>query len=215
MTEHKQGGDGVEELHGKILAWQRWLTFFGATLIISYVSYFGLILGQIPAIDSDKWGAFGDFFGGILNPIVAFAAFYWLTQSVKLQKQELFETRLELKKSADAQSLLVDSGRDSVRLAALTALANYANARLDNIDRNIAFYTNEAAKFTEIFDKNQAMQKFEMTKNAKIYAGLRDDVAAEAEKWSRRIRDILEEQEERSSIEELNRRSKVNQAEAE
>lgn len=130
MIEHKEGGDGVEELHGKIFAWQRWLTFFAAALIISYVAYFGLFLGQPRAVDSDKWGAFGDFFGGVLNPIVAFAAFYWLTQSVKLQKQELAETRAELAKSADAQRQLVENANLSLQVSATAALVNSVEGQL-------------------------------------------------------------------------------------
>ncbi|MEG8241300.1 hypothetical protein MKR66_16250 [Acinetobacter baumannii] len=47
---------------------------------------------------AQHWGTVGDFFGGILNPIFALFAFYWLTYSVRLQIKELAETRNELKK---------------------------------------------------------------------------------------------------------------------
>lgn len=49
------------------------------------------------------WGQLGDFIGGILNPIVAGAALFWLTQSVRLQKEELAETRAEMVRSTEAQ----------------------------------------------------------------------------------------------------------------
>ncbi len=132
MSDQKRDVDEeTKELHKKIRAWQRWLTCFAAALIVSYVVYFGVLLGQPPAFDADKWGAFGDFFGGILNPIVAFGAFYWLTQSVKLQKQELSETRLELKRTANAQAELVMHGERSVRVAALTALVNSVEMQIE------------------------------------------------------------------------------------
>jgi len=132
MTKQKLNvGNDLDELHLKIRSWQRWLTFFGAALICSYVIYFGLVLQQSPAQDSDKWGAFGDFFGGILNPIVAFGAFYWLTQSVKLQKIELAETRRELEKSADAQSELVRQGKVTGRIAALTGVIQSTPSAID------------------------------------------------------------------------------------
>ncbi|WP_288400161.1 putative phage abortive infection protein [uncultured Acinetobacter sp.] len=60
-------------------------------------------LSNLTAVDSGDWGTFGDFIGGILNPIFALFAFYWLTYSVRLQIKELKDTRTELKKAADAQ----------------------------------------------------------------------------------------------------------------
>ena len=67
-------------------------------------------------------GLFGDYFGGILNPVIAAFAFYLIAETYKLQikaydlqKTELEETRKLLKVSTDAQN-------DQVKLAALTAL---------------------------------------------------------------------------------------------
>lgn len=41
-----------------------------------------------PVTTSDL-GTFGDFLGGLLNPIIAFLALVWLRESVRLQKEEL------------------------------------------------------------------------------------------------------------------------------
>lgn len=49
------------------------------------------------------WGAFGDFIGGILNPLVAFFALYWLTRSIKIQREELSATKAELAQAKLAQ----------------------------------------------------------------------------------------------------------------
>jgi hypothetical protein len=38
-----------------------------------------------------------------LNPLVAFFAFYWLTESVRIQKKELSDTRSALQKTSEAQ----------------------------------------------------------------------------------------------------------------
>lgn len=73
-------------------------------LIIIAVVFFYLIMKDIDVEDAAQhWGPVGDFFGGILNPIFALFAFYWLTYSVRLQIKELKETREELKKAAAAQ----------------------------------------------------------------------------------------------------------------
>ncbi|MDX8156816.1 putative phage abortive infection protein [Acinetobacter pittii] len=73
-------------------------------LIIIAVVFFYLIMKDVDVKDAAQhWGPVGDFFGGILNPIFALFAFYWLTYSVRLQIKELKETREELKKAAAAQ----------------------------------------------------------------------------------------------------------------
>lgn len=74
-------------------------------LIIIAVVFFYLIMKDIDIKEeAQHWGPVGDFFGGILNPIFALFAFYWLTYSVRLQIKELKETREELKKAAAAQA---------------------------------------------------------------------------------------------------------------
>lgn len=69
------------------------------TAIIFYMIFINL---KVPEV-AQSWGPVGDFFGGILNPIFALFAFYWLTYSVRLQIKELKETRIELSKAAKAQ----------------------------------------------------------------------------------------------------------------
>lgn len=52
--------------------------------------------------DLSKIGAIGDFIGGILNPILAFLVLLVLLATTRLQREELADTRRELKKSASA-----------------------------------------------------------------------------------------------------------------
>lgn len=68
-----------------------------------YLVWFYFFNQQIISTDSSNWGAFGDFFGGVLNPLIALLAFYWLTQSVLIQKTELSETQKVLKETEKAQ----------------------------------------------------------------------------------------------------------------
>lgn len=73
--------------------------------------------------DPEIWGVFGDFIGGILNPLLSFSAFVGVLITIYLQraqliqtqsqltmtKEELELTRVELKRSADAQNQQIDS----------------------------------------------------------------------------------------------------------
>jgi hypothetical protein len=60
-------------------------------------------------------GALGDFFGGIMNPIIALMALIWLVKGVSLQQKELNETKIALQSSERHQA-------DQVKIAAITAL---------------------------------------------------------------------------------------------
>lgn len=126
-----------EQMEQGIQRWQIGLIGLGLALIAGYTIYFGMVLGQMPAKDAEKWGQFGDFVGGLLNPVVAFAAFYWLTQSVKIQKIELEESRKALVHAADAQAGQVKNGHRSIQLAAATAIVNAHQERISKIEREI------------------------------------------------------------------------------
>jgi hypothetical protein len=73
------------------------------------------------ASTSDKWGQLGDYFGGLLNPVVALAALYLLSLSIRIQRKELAATRQALDEQAR-------HANDSADLAALTSLVNAALA---------------------------------------------------------------------------------------
>jgi hypothetical protein len=60
--------------------------------------------------DAGNWGTFGDYVGGILNPVIAAFAFYLIAKTYELQRREL--------------KLSTDALNDQVKLAALTALLN-------------------------------------------------------------------------------------------
>ena len=66
---------------------------------------------------NEVWGTFGDYVGGILNPVIAAFAFWLIAKTYELQKRELEATRSLLEVSTDAQ-------KNQIKLAALTTLLN-------------------------------------------------------------------------------------------
>jgi hypothetical protein len=75
---------------------------FGLMLLL-YISKFGMYLST----EHDRWGQFGDFLGGILNPLTSFftlivAVFVW-----RLQSTELAETRKVLQEQIRINQLAV------------------------------------------------------------------------------------------------------------
>lgn len=80
----------------------------------------------------ERWGQFGDYFGGILNPVIAGFALYLIAKSYDLQKKELKAARKLLKISTKAQN-------KQVKLAALTALLNSNLGKLDQLTNKVEY----------------------------------------------------------------------------
>ncbi|KGJ92162.1 hypothetical protein [Colwellia psychrerythraea] len=101
----------------KSVKFSRWIvsSIFVVTLG-SYVGWFFLFQGQTLSVEPSVWGSFGDFVGGLLNPLIAYSAFYWLTVSVIVQKRELAETKKALIDSSKAQQEQVKVQLENVQV---------------------------------------------------------------------------------------------------
>lgn len=84
---------------------------FAFFCIVSVFGFYGISFKDFSIIaDTEKFGQFGDFIGGTLNPILAFLSFMALlytikiqTDELKLSREELEATRKELEGSRIAQ----------------------------------------------------------------------------------------------------------------
>lgn len=83
-----------------------WIPAFLLTIVVFvykvialYVENFGVELSP----KNDDWGTFGDYVGGVLNPVFGLLSFSALLVTIWLQAKELKETRQEFSRSADAQ----------------------------------------------------------------------------------------------------------------
>lgn len=75
--------------------------FIIALCIIGFIFLIELIL-VVCFYDIDKLGAFGDFFGGMINPLLTFCTFMALLMTIILQQKELSLTREELSETKQA-----------------------------------------------------------------------------------------------------------------
>lgn len=107
--------------------------------VMCYITYFHQRLKLPLSGDPATWGAFGDFIGGVLNPLCAYMAFIWLVRSYALQKTELAETRATLEKSQAAQQAQSETALHAARLNALSirmqALSYLASFELTEMGR--------------------------------------------------------------------------------
>lgn len=73
-------------------------------IVFTFISWFYFTTNQTISTQIGDWGAFGDYFGGIMNPLVACAALFLLAKSLKIQHQELSETRKALSEASQSQA---------------------------------------------------------------------------------------------------------------
>ena len=83
--------------------------FAGVWLIGVLVTYIVVFFNHSFG-NPEEWGEFGDYFGGMLNPVIALAALVALFTSIRIQQRELAETHIQLAESTVAQEKLVLPG---------------------------------------------------------------------------------------------------------
>ncbi len=104
------------------LEWASRKTMWILLIPIFFIVFFTCAVSIYLSFQSESWrigydinGSIGDFFGGIMNPIIAFMALVWLVKGVRLQQKELSDTKAALQASEKHQA-------SQVKIAAITAL---------------------------------------------------------------------------------------------
>ncbi len=106
--------EGFERLiPGKVAILFAFLGVIIACVILAYLNKFkDFVFSDDPAV----WGQAGDFFGGMLNPILAFASFIALLYTIKLQSKEMAETREEMSLSRAVQEDAASAAKSQLTL---------------------------------------------------------------------------------------------------
>lgn len=91
-------------LNAKNIETTAWISSIAAIIYLIYEmhSKYTENIGNIITSDLSRWGQTGDFFGGILNPILSFTSLVILIRTLHLQRRELALSTKELRKSAEA-----------------------------------------------------------------------------------------------------------------
>jgi hypothetical protein len=141
--------------------------------ILLYWYWFGFRLNLPWSEKPDTWGQFGDYIGGVLNPIVALCALAWLTRSVKLQERELSETRRALADSAQAQRDQLQVMRNDQKLASLSALVQAKSSMLVEAARMHNFYLDQKHMGNSAFDDSGEPLKISQIEEKLVETSLR------------------------------------------
>ncbi|WP_332822916.1 hypothetical protein [Stutzerimonas kunmingensis] len=76
----------------------------GAILVVALAFYFANFNDGF-SHDQSVWGAFGDFLGGVLNPVLTFTTVYLLIQSLNTQNKTLSHSELQLTEAKNTFTL--------------------------------------------------------------------------------------------------------------
>ncbi len=122
----------LENIENSIRRSRQFVVTIFIITIVGYLVWFLIIQKQTLSTNTGDWGTFGDFIGGLLNPLIAYSAFYWLTVSVLVQKQELNETKNALIESSEAQKQQVIGALRDAKIQALNMKFQQLNIILES-----------------------------------------------------------------------------------
>lgn len=136
----------IESIDSKLRASLLITATIAVIAVGSYIVWFGFLIDLPASHTASTWGEFGDFVGGLMNPIVAACALYWLTMSVRLQKldlkaarDELALTRNELATSSVAQQEQARLALLGTQINSLTIQINATSLELGSVEARISY----------------------------------------------------------------------------
>jgi ABC-type multidrug transport system fused ATPase/permease subunit len=137
--------DSAVSVQGRLLTpFIKWVFLIVTIVVIgalvAYISQFG----SLPFGDNNAFGTFGDYIGGIINPLFGFATIILLIRSLNLQLEELQLTRKEI---ADTKTVAQESNR-IIQQQAKSQLAQIAS---DEGHRRFA----KVSYYDELYEKNE------------------------------------------------------------
>ena len=129
----------------------KWIFFAAVAFVVLFFGLYSFKFHGELSSDFEKWGAFGDFIGGTLNPILSFLALLALlltialqnkqlkisAEELKISREELQKTREELKRTAEAQEELVKAQAKQAKATWLSAKFSSLNYEKNLVDEEI------------------------------------------------------------------------------
>lgn len=127
-------------------SWQTALPWFAGGSAFALVAAYAWVFRAHPfGVDPSKWGEFGDYFGGLLNPTISLLTLVVAISVWRLQSTELTETRAALTKQSVRQTFfdLLQQHRELVNQVQLRTNNGFAGKELldPNYSGRAAFST--------------------------------------------------------------------------
>ncbi|TKY84011.1 hypothetical protein R0L47_08385 [Pectobacterium polonicum] len=129
----------LHKLTRSVTLWQIIVATYVGLVFLIYFLWFGVLTSSAISHETSKWGEFGDYIGGALNPVLALAAFFWLTKAVIYQKEELIEAAAALEDTSKSGRAQAEAMANTVKLSAHTALLNAVISDIEQLQSDARF----------------------------------------------------------------------------
>jgi uncharacterized membrane protein len=175
-------------------------------LVVAYIYQWGIGLWA----DHGHWGEMGDFFGGMLNPIIALGALIMLFNTMRLQKLELGRTNDAMQKQNTYYEREAEK-QDCIRLIdlirnELESLSDYKPSNDDSYDKYLRDYLNFEDYRSADLDRSIKELAYESMNRSKAFWGSQSFTVftevinhsagyqeLDIDLYIKRIRDLLED----------------------
>jgi uncharacterized membrane protein len=105
-----------------------------------YWLYFG---GNEPSKNPSDWGPFGDFIGGVTNPIISFFALLSLLLTLVMQSKQLDATREQLQHAQETTSKQFSHMEREAKKADITRTLQVLEGRLERLYREPVYFVSD------------------------------------------------------------------------
>lgn len=131
----------------------RWLlTIFGISVLITLgalILYLWMFHGKISA-DHDKWGEFGDFFGGTVNPLLSFFSLIALLLTIAIQSKEQERSLISQKRTEGyLEEQKANQAKQQFERTFFSLLDQHNNI-LEKISARNSYYSNNGSDLNQV-----------------------------------------------------------------
>ena len=81
---------------------QKWAIRLAAAVLVTALCVYSQFFSGGISYDHERWGTFGDFLGGVVNPVVGFLTIWLLSISLKQNQEALRQSQKELRLASRA-----------------------------------------------------------------------------------------------------------------
>lgn len=124
-----------------------WISLIAATatsiLVGAFFFYWIYFGGNAPSNNPNDWGPFGDFIGGVTNPIISFFALLSLLLTLVMQSKQLDATREQLQHTEETTSRQFVHMENEAKKTAITRTLQVLEDRLERLYREPVYFVSE------------------------------------------------------------------------
>lgn len=142
-------------------------------------------------VKDELWSQYGDFIGGIANPVISLLTFAGLLYTILVQRQELALQRRELKNSSEALRATKEELRQTKEIAAEQAAFYRIESRKSDIEKALVLISTDldaalqhrwhpernSVREDLIFKSNETIEQFKTQAGIPMYASTPHNVA--------------------------------------